>query len=230
MPTIPLLVRRVREVLCVVDDALLEADATGQASVMPPVAAPAARCVQMHNVHFSVIHGWTSVVPFLEVECSLPITLSSPQVPTKDAESSMTAPMEIKLVPPPSIPPIVARVWHRRSPSAPKPDVTKTIAARRRQPPCIIDAPRGGLIFIGHHPNRVADHARPSFDKGALWSSDLACGGWRHKAACGEGMASGAAPWPKAALAGATHPSHTMATTLVPWPMAAATWRLREIG
>jgi hypothetical protein len=96
MPTIPLLVRRVREVLCVVDDALLEADATGQASVMPPVAAPAARCVQMHNVHFSVIHGWTSVVPFLEVECSLPITLSSPQVPTKDAESSMTAPMEIK--------------------------------------------------------------------------------------------------------------------------------------
>jgi hypothetical protein len=86
-PTVPLRVRRLREVLRVADDALLEAYATGQASVMQAVAAPAPRRVHMHNVNFYMIHGWTTIVLLQEVECGLPISLPSPPMLIGDAES-----------------------------------------------------------------------------------------------------------------------------------------------
>jgi hypothetical protein len=85
-PTVPLRVRRIHEVLRVVDDALLEAYATGQASASPLVATPTPRCVQVHNVHFCVIHGWTTVVLMPEVECGLTISLSSLPVLMGDAK------------------------------------------------------------------------------------------------------------------------------------------------
>jgi hypothetical protein len=61
-PTVSLRFRRMREVLRIIDDALLETYASGQASVMPLVVAPAPRRVQVHIVHFYVIHGWSAVV------------------------------------------------------------------------------------------------------------------------------------------------------------------------
>jgi hypothetical protein len=69
MPTIPLRIRRLREVLRVIDDALLEAYTTGQKS---PVAATAPSRVQVHNVQLCVAHCWTVVVLLPEVECGLP--------------------------------------------------------------------------------------------------------------------------------------------------------------
>jgi hypothetical protein len=45
------------EVLHVVNDALMEAYAVGQETMLPPVNAIPARRGQVHNVHFCVIHG-----------------------------------------------------------------------------------------------------------------------------------------------------------------------------
>lgn len=87
-PTITLLIRRIREVLRVIDDALLEAYAAGQELTIPLVAAIPSRRVQVHNVHFCVKHGWTAVVPLPVVECGLLISLPSLTVPMGDAESS----------------------------------------------------------------------------------------------------------------------------------------------
>jgi hypothetical protein len=142
-PTVPLHVRRIHEVLRVVDDALLEAYATGQASASPLVATPAPRRVQVHNVHFCVIHGWTTVVLIPEVECGLTISLPSLPVLMGDAESLATVPMEIELATPPPPPPTVAGVRRHRSPSPPESVVVWTIAVRDRQPPHAIDATRG---------------------------------------------------------------------------------------
>jgi hypothetical protein len=48
-----------REVLHTVDDAMLEAFAAGQAATLPPVHGIPERRVQVQNVHFCVLHGWT---------------------------------------------------------------------------------------------------------------------------------------------------------------------------
>jgi hypothetical protein len=87
-PTITLLIRRIREVFHVIDDALLEAYAARQELTIPLVAAIPSHRVQVHNVHFCVIHGWTAVVPLPVVECGLLISLSSLTVLMGDAESS----------------------------------------------------------------------------------------------------------------------------------------------
>jgi hypothetical protein len=50
-------IRRMREVLHVVDDALLEAYAAGQDAAIQPVNAITARRVQVHNVDFFMLHG-----------------------------------------------------------------------------------------------------------------------------------------------------------------------------
>jgi hypothetical protein len=73
--TISLRIRRMREVLHVVDDTLLEAFAAiGQDAVIPQVHAIPERRVQVQNVHFCVLHRWRAVIPLPVVECSLPIT------------------------------------------------------------------------------------------------------------------------------------------------------------
>jgi hypothetical protein len=66
--------------------------------------------VQVHNVHFCVIHGWTAVVPLPVIECGLPIALPTPSIPMGDAESSATVSMDVELAAPPSSPPIAAAV------------------------------------------------------------------------------------------------------------------------
>ena len=50
-------IRRMYEVLHVVDDALLEAFIAGQDVAIPPVNAIPKRHVQVQNIHFCVIHG-----------------------------------------------------------------------------------------------------------------------------------------------------------------------------
>jgi hypothetical protein len=146
MPTVPLRIRRLREVLRVIDDALLEAYTTGQAS---PVAATAPSRVQVHNVQFCVAHCWMVVVLLPEVECGLPILLPSPSVPTGDTESSV--PMDIELAPPTPPPAIVSPVRCRYSPSPLESDVAGIIVAHRGQPPrAVEDEPCGHLIFTSH--------------------------------------------------------------------------------
>jgi hypothetical protein len=61
--TISMRIRRMREVLHIVDDAMLEAFTVGQATTLPPVHEIPERRVQVQNVHFCVLHGWTAVVP-----------------------------------------------------------------------------------------------------------------------------------------------------------------------
>jgi hypothetical protein len=141
-----------REVLHIVDDAMLEAFTVGQAAALPPVHAIPERRVQVQNVHFCVIHGWTAVVPLPVVECGLPTASPSPPVPVVDVGSSASAPMDVNLEAPP--PPAAAVA--RRSPSPPVSMVVGTIAARRGQPARAVDAPRGCIIFTDHHPNGVA--------------------------------------------------------------------------
>jgi hypothetical protein len=153
--TVSLRIRRMREVLHVVDDVLLEAYVAGQDAAIPPVNAIPEHRVQVQNVHFCVIHGWTSVVPLPEVECGLPIAFSSPPVPMGDAESSATAPMDVDLVAPSPPPPTAAAVRHC-SPTSQEMVVVGTITARRGQSPRAVDALRGRIIFTGHHPKGVA--------------------------------------------------------------------------
>jgi hypothetical protein len=69
--SVSLRIRRIREVLHVVDDALLKAYAAGQYATITSVNDIIARRVQVHNVHFCVIHGWKTVVPLPVVECDL---------------------------------------------------------------------------------------------------------------------------------------------------------------
>jgi hypothetical protein len=154
--TVPLCIHSMRKVLHVVDDVLLEAYAAGQEVVIPSMNAIPVRHVQVHNMHFCMIHGWTVVVSLPVVECSLPISLPSPLVPMGNVESSATVPMEVELAAPPPPPPTVAAVRHRRSPTSPEPVVAGTIAARHGQPPRAVDALREHIIFTGHCPNGVA--------------------------------------------------------------------------
>lgn len=60
--------------------------------------------------------------------------------------------MEVEFAAPPPPPPIVATVRHRRSPTPSEPVVAGTIAVRRGQPPRVVDATRGRLIFTDHLP------------------------------------------------------------------------------
>lgn len=92
--TISLRIRRMRESLHVVDDALLEVFAVGQDAAIPPVHVIPERHVQVQNVDFCVIHGWTAIVPLL----------------VGDAESSTTTPMDVDLVAPPPPPPTARAV------------------------------------------------------------------------------------------------------------------------
>jgi hypothetical protein len=55
--TVSFCIRRMREVIHAVDDALLEAFAAGQDAAIPPVNAIPERRVQVQNIHFCVIHG-----------------------------------------------------------------------------------------------------------------------------------------------------------------------------
>jgi hypothetical protein len=153
--TVSMRIRRMREVLHILDDSMLEAYAAGQAAALPPVHAIPERRVQVQNVHFCVLHGWTAVVPLPVVECGLPIASPSPPAPVFDAGSSASAPMDVDLAAPPPPPPTAAAVA-RRSPSPSAPVVVGTIAARRGQPAHAVDAPRGRIIFTGHHPTGVA--------------------------------------------------------------------------
>jgi hypothetical protein len=156
--TVSMCIRRMREVLHIVDDAMLEAFTVGQATVLPPVHAIPERRVQVQNVHFCVIHGWTAVVPLPVVECGLPTASPSPPVPVVDVGSSASAPMDVDLEAPPPPPPTAEAVT-RRSSSPPAPVVVGTIAARRGQPARVVDAPSGRIIFTGHHPNGVAPYS-----------------------------------------------------------------------
>jgi hypothetical protein len=153
--TVPLRIHHMCEVLHVIDDALLEVYAIGQEAMIPLVHVIPARRVQVHNVHFCVIHGWTVVVPLSMVECGLPIALPSPPVPNGDAESSATTPMEMDLAPPPP-PPTAAAVRRNCSPTPPESVVVGTIIACCGLPPRVVDAPRERLIFTAHRPNGVA--------------------------------------------------------------------------
>jgi hypothetical protein len=148
-------IRRMREVLHIVDDAMLEVFIVGQDAALPPVHTIPERRVQVQNVHFCVLHGWTAVVPLPVVECSLPTASLSPPVPVGDAGSSASAPMEVDLAAPPPPPPTAGAVGCR-SPSPPASVVVGTNAARRGQPSRAVDAPRGRVIFTGHRPNGVA--------------------------------------------------------------------------
>jgi hypothetical protein len=150
--TVSMRIRRMREVLHIVDDAMLEAFTVRQATSLPPVHEIPERRVQVQNVHFCVLHGWTAVVPLPVVECGLPTASPSPVF---DAGSSALAPMDVDLAAPPPPPPTAAAVA-RRSPSPPVHVVVGAIAARRGQPPCAVDAPRGRIIFTGHRPNGMA--------------------------------------------------------------------------
>jgi hypothetical protein len=152
--TISLLIRRMREVLHVVDDTLLEAFAVGQDAAIPRMNVIPERRVHVQNVHICVIYWWTTVVPLPVVECGLPTASPSPPVPMGDAESSAIAPMDVDLEAPPPPPPTAAAVG-RRSPTPPVSVVVGTIAARHGQPPRAFDAPRGRVIFTGHRPNGV---------------------------------------------------------------------------
>jgi hypothetical protein len=156
--TISLRIRRMREVLHVVDDTLLEAFAARQDAAIPPVHAIPECHVQVQNVHFCVIHGWTAVLPLPVVECGLPTASSSPPMPMGDAESSVTAPMDVDLAAPPPPPPTAVAVGPR-SPTPPTSVVVGTITACRGQPPHAVDAQRGRIIFIGHRPNGVAPYS-----------------------------------------------------------------------
>jgi hypothetical protein len=89
--TISLRIHRMREVLHIVNDAMLEVFAAGQDTAIPPVHVIPEHRVQVQIVHFCVLHGWTAVVP-LPVECGLPTASPSPPVPVGDAESSTPAP------------------------------------------------------------------------------------------------------------------------------------------
>jgi hypothetical protein len=153
--TVSMRIRRMREVLHIVDDAMLEAFTVGQAAALPPVHAIPERRVQVQNVHYCVLHGWTAVVPLPVVECGLPTASPSPPAPLFDAGSSASAPMDVDLAAPPPPPPAATAVT-RRSPTPPTPVVVRTIAARRGQPPRVVDAPRGRIIFTGHRPNGMA--------------------------------------------------------------------------
>jgi hypothetical protein len=159
--TVSMRIRRMREVLHIVDDAMLEAFTVGQAAALPPVHAIPERRVQVQNVHFCVIHGWTAVVPLPVVECGLPTASPSPPAPVFDAGSSASAPMDVDLEAPPPPPPTAAAVA-RRSPTPPVPVVVGTIAARRGQPPRAVNAPRGRVILTGHRPNGVAPSSSSS--------------------------------------------------------------------
>jgi hypothetical protein len=55
--TISLRIRRMREVLHVVDDTLLEAFAARQDATIPPVHVIPERRVQVQKIQFCVIHG-----------------------------------------------------------------------------------------------------------------------------------------------------------------------------
>jgi hypothetical protein len=153
--TVSMRIRRMREVLHIVDDAMLEAFTVGQATALPPVHEIPERRVQVQNVHFCVLHGWTAVVPLPVVECGLPTASPSPPAPVVDIGSSASTPMDVDLAAPPPPPPTAAAVA-RRSPSPPVPVVVGTIVARRGQPPRAVNAPRGRIIFTGHRPNGVA--------------------------------------------------------------------------
>jgi hypothetical protein len=153
--TVSMRIRRMREVLHIVDDAMLEAFTVGQATALPPVHEIPERRVQVQNVHFCVLHGWTVVVSLPVVECGLPTASPSPPVSVVDVGSSASAPMDVDLEAPPPPPPTAATVA-RRSPSPPVPVVVGTIAAHRGQPPRVVDAPRGRIIFTGHRPNGMA--------------------------------------------------------------------------
>jgi hypothetical protein len=153
--TVSMRIRRMREVLHIVDDSMLEAYAAGQAAALPPVHEIPERRVQVQNVHFCVLHGWTAVVPLPVVECGLPTASPSPLLPVVDVGSSASAPMDVDLEAPPPPPPTVEAVT-RRSPSPSAPVVVGTIAARRGQPPRTVDAPCRRVILTGHRPNRVA--------------------------------------------------------------------------
>jgi hypothetical protein len=127
-------ISRMREVLHIVDDAMLEAFAAGQAAALPPVHEIPERRVQVQKVHFCVLHGWTVVVPLPAVECGLPTASPSPPVPMGDAGSSASAPMDVDLAVP-LLPPPTAGVVGHRSPSPPALVVVGTIAARHEHPP-----------------------------------------------------------------------------------------------
>jgi hypothetical protein len=148
-------IRRMREVLHIVDDAMLEAFAAGQNAALPPVHAIPERCVQVQNVHFCVLHGWTALIPLPVMECGLPTASPSPPVPVGDTGSTAFVPMDVDLEAPPLLPPTAAVVAHH-SPTPPASMIVGTIAACRGQPPRAVDAPRGRVIITGHHPNGVA--------------------------------------------------------------------------
>jgi hypothetical protein len=153
--------RRMCEVLHVVDDALLEAFTAWQDAAILTVNVIPERRVQVQNVHFCVIRGWTAVVPLLVVECGLPTAYPSRPVPMGDVESSTTAPMDVDLMALQPPPPTGATV-RRHSPTPPETMVVGTIAARRGQPPRVVDAPRGRIIFTGHRPNGMAPSSSSS--------------------------------------------------------------------
>lgn len=129
------------EVQHVIDDALLEVYAVGQEAMIPLVHIITARRVQVHNVHFCVIHRWTVVVPLPVVECGLPIALPSP--PSQTEMRSRRRPHPWRWI------------WHHRL-LHPLSVVIGTIIARRGLPPRVVDAPRECLIFTAHRPNGVA--------------------------------------------------------------------------
>jgi hypothetical protein len=87
--TISMRIRRMHEVMHIVDDAMLEAFAAGQTVALPPVHEIPKRRMQVQNVHFCVFHGWTAVVPLPVVECGLPTASPSPPAPMSDTSKNV---------------------------------------------------------------------------------------------------------------------------------------------
>jgi hypothetical protein len=149
-------IRRMREVLHIVDDSMLEAFTAGQAAALPPVHAIPERRVQVQNVHFCVLHGWTAVVPLPVVECGLPTASPSPPALVFDAGSSASAPMDVDLAAPPPPPPTAASV------------VVGTIAARRGQPPRAVSTSACGRRY-----HRCTSWTTPSRRRCSTWPRHL---------------------------------------------------------
>jgi hypothetical protein len=162
--TVSIRIRRMRVVLHIVDDSMLEAFAAGQAAALPPVHEIPERRVQVQNVHLCVLHGWTAVVPLPVVECGLPTASLSPPAPVVDAGSSASAPMDVDLAAPPPPPPTaaaVARVRHLHQCLWSSEPLLPVVDSPRVLSMLHVDA----FIFTGHRPNGMASSS--SFNRRA---------------------------------------------------------------
>nr|XP_034577646.1 uncharacterized protein LOC117841398 [Setaria viridis] len=111
-------------------------NASAGPSVPLPAVDPPCR-VQVQNVHFCVVHGWTAVMSLHPVECFVPLDLESPLALVQAAvanTSSEEEPMEIEMEAPPPPPRALSFAGRRRcrtpTPTLLESESAGTIAAR----------------------------------------------------------------------------------------------------